>query len=618
MITLILRKKHILIFLIAVCLIAKNQTTVNAANPVKIVTGHKSDYSILIDVNADPVELFSASELQRYIELITGLQLLITNNADNQPYIAVGKPDFSSLKPETGNVDWDDSYSIRFSGSNILIGGLQPRGTLYGVYEFLERLGCRWYSPAIKELEPFAEKIPRLDDLSIEPLNIEVKPLMKYRKRDSDVGSRTFSPETWPAVIDWAAKQRSNIIAVSLKGYEKNREIIVREVKKRGMALMAGQHDVMKTFLPDEKYFSEHPDWYGFLEGKRTTHANGREVVFETADSNAVNTFTANFISYLKEHPEIDIFQLWPPDVAFWSESPESLVMGTPAERMASLVQKITIDVRNAGLKTRIAFLAYSYYTDPPVNMSFANDALVEFCPINQNFNYTLSSPSDKVNKEYYDQLRNWNSSFPGEIIHYSYYAKYSWRSLPVVLPLQIASEIREWHELGESGAGMYCEPGNWLSLEINHLAFSKASVDPGFNAEIWYDDYLSSRFGKAANNMKEYFALATKISLSALIPQSTGDNIDDYFKVQKKGTRVLKKAAKRADTEESRWIINRFSWQPEYLYLALQLRKSQIDKNEEGEKKFRKMISSLVLMHQGEGTTLDRGYGYKVSLIPD
>lgn len=614
----ILRKTKIIIFIIAVYLIVTDQNVVNAANPVKIVTGHKSDYSILIDKNADPVELFSASELQRYIELITGVHLLITVNAEYQPYIAVGKTYFSNFREETGNGDWDDRYSIRFSGRNIFIGGACSRGTLYSVYEFLESMGCRWYSPAIKELEKYAEKIPKLADLSIKPNNTEVKPMMKYRKRDADTGTRTFSTETWPAVIDWLSKQKTNIIAVSINGFEKNKKIILEEVNKRGIALMVGQHNVMDMFLSSKKYFNEHPEWYGFAEGKRTTHSRGREVVFETADSNAVRTFSDNLINYLKENTEIDIFQLWPPDVAYWSESPESLTLGSPAERMAIFVRRITRDVRNAGIMTKISFLAYSFYTDPPSDMSFEKDAIVEFCPINQNFNYALSDPADSINREYFKQLLRWIKSFPGEVIHYSYYGKYSWRSLPVVLPEQIASEIKEWHEIGEKGSGMYCEPGNWLALEINHLAFSLASADPEFNAKKWYNGYLKSRFSKAAPFMKRYYKMATDISLYALIPESSIDDINRFLKIQDKVQSELNKAVKNANTEESQWLTDKFSWQPEYLLLALQLKKAQINNDIIAETRFREMINDLVLNHRDEFMILDKGYGYKVPQIPE
>lgn len=596
------------IFIISFYLLANGQYYANA-RPVKIVSEHKSAYSILVSENADPVIRFSVSELQRYINLMTGVLIPVTTDASGHPYIAVKKQEHIDEDAES----WDDSYSIKYTDLNISITATGSRGVLYGVYEFLEKLGCRWYTPVTEALKPFAETIPDLNELIVEPENIDIKPFMRYRKRDADAGSRSFSPASWPAIIDWAAKQRTNIIAVSLAGFEKNREIIVREAKKRGLTLMVGQHSVMKTFLPREQFFDEHPDWYGLIGEKRTTYANEREVVFETSNEAALKTFTGNLVAYLRDHPEIDIFQLWPPDVAYWSESNESKSLGTPADRMAALVRKIFSEVRNSGLKTRISFLAYSYYTDPPADMSFDKDILLEFCPINQNFNYILSDGKDSANLEYFNQLGKWRKEYPGDIIHYSYYAKYSWRSLPVVLPRQIAQEIRLWHETGETGSSLYCEPGNWLSLEINHLVFSMASANPDFDVKRWYAGYLDSRFGKASEEMKKYFRLATEISLKALIPQSSGNLIDKFFKINDKAAGMMRKARINADKEEAKWIIDKLSWQPEYLYLALQLRKSQINEDVINEKIYMEKINTLIRNHQEEGTILDRGYGYKI-----
>ena len=285
---------------------------------------------------------------------------------------------------------------------------------------------------------------------------------------------------------------------------------------------------------------------------------------------------------------------------------------------MAKLVRKISSEVKKSGLKTRISFLAYSYYTDPPADMSFDEDILLEFCPINQNFKYALSDRSDSVNLEYSNSLKSWKKSFPGDIIHYSYYAKYSWRSLPVVLPHLIAEEIREGHDSGEAGSSIYCEPGNWLSLETNHLTFSIASADPDFNVKKWYREYLLSRFGRAAGDMRKYFKTASEISLGALIPQSFSNDIDRFFKLQQKASILMRKSLENADTQEAKWLINRLSWQPDYLLLALGLRKAQLDDDPKNENLYREKINTLIQDHQQEGTTLDRGYGYKVSSIPD
>ena len=64
---------------------------------------------------------------------------------------------------------------IRTDGPNLVIAGGKLRGTLYGVYSFLEdTAGCRWYTPAVS-------RIPSQQTLSIGDLDIAWKPHFEYR-----------------------------------------------------------------------------------------------------------------------------------------------------------------------------------------------------------------------------------------------------------------------------------------------------------------------------------------------------------------------------------------------------------------------------------------------------
>ena len=128
------------------------------AKPLKIVSNRKSDYCILIENDADSVIRFAASQLQEYIHRMTGTLLPVKTNSTKDPYIAVKQQEHNQHLSD--NLKLDDGYSIRFDGLNIIIEGTGSRGTLYGVYNFIEKLGCRWYSPGIEALKPFAEKIP--------------------------------------------------------------------------------------------------------------------------------------------------------------------------------------------------------------------------------------------------------------------------------------------------------------------------------------------------------------------------------------------------------------------------------------------------------------------------
>jgi hypothetical protein len=583
-------------------------TEAKPLNPVRTVR------AILLSPAPDPIERFAAEELQHYISQITGRPIPIVNHPGRDAFIAIGKNLATRELSIAPRYDGDDSFRIATYGGNLLLKGATPRGTLYAVYSLLERQGCWWFAPATPAIAGHHELVPYNPRLAFPVLDITEHPSMKYRKQEGDLGRRTHSAATWPAVIDWMAKQRSNVLALGLHAFEENRELLNRETAQRGLILEVGQHEVMNEFLPAERYFAAHPDWYGLIDGKRSLKAKGKSVVFETGNPQAVSTFEQNLIAYLKERPEIGIFQLWPPDAGFWSESPESQALGSPAERMALFVQHVTKSIRAAGLKTKVSFLAYSYYTEPPREMNFAPDVIVEFCPINRSYATTLDDPGSKVNVSYEQQLKEWVKQFPGEVSHYSYYAKYSWRSLPVVLPSQIARDIQHWQELGEVGTSIYCEPGDWLALEVNHLAFAKASWDSNSKTMVWYEAYLRARFGAAAIAMRSYFEHATRVSLDGLIPQSSKGDPQSCEGELTAARDAMNQAMKLADTVESKWMVNKLSWQVEYLEKAFALRTAQTNGDERAADEIRKSISSLIALHSNDGTALERGFGFKAA----
>lgn len=579
-----------------------------AAEPITLANDGKSGYVILLDTNASVVERFAAQELRDYFERITGARLPIVAEAALSPYIAVGR--IAGINVPS-RYDGDDSFRIRTIGPNIAIRGAAPRGTLYAVYGFLERLGCWFFSPDIKAMKGRSEYVPRKPTLAIDRIDVLEQPLMKYRKRDP--GSY-YVPNSWDVAIDWIAKSRANTIALNAHTYDHCRDQIKAELAKRGMWLEIGKHETMNRFLPKSRYYAEHPEWFGMIDGRRTDEDT---VVFETANPDAVAAFTANLIAYLKTRPEVDVYQIWPPDGARWSQSPESVRLGSPSERMALLVQHVQKAVKAAGLRTRIATIAYQRTIDPPTNMSFDKDTIVDFCPITRDYSMPLDdahlSPLGNVgqggarsaeNIRLKNALLGWTKRFPGEVVEYSYYAKGSWSSLPVVEPEQIASDCKYLAKIGVVGTDIYCQPGDWLAREVHHLAFARASWDADFDAARWYDEYLRIRFGAAADAMKRYYAIATQISLKGLIPQSVQGKPSDYYDQLAKARKMMAEAVAKVDTPNAKWAVGVLCWQPDYLAAALEVRQLEIDRRPMPEiKAARGKLADLFNSHLGDGS---------------
>jgi hypothetical protein len=298
------------------------------------------------------------------------------------------------------------------------------------------------------------------------------------------------------------------------------------------------------------------------------------------------------------------VFQVWPPDGCQWSQSSESLKAGPPSELMALLVQQTSKAVKAAGLKTKIAFLAYQRIIEPPKNMAYDKDTIVDFCPITRDYSIPLDDARRPENVRLNNALLGWTKSFPGEVVHYSYYSKGSWCSLPVAEPEQIASDVKHWRKIGECGTDIYCPPRDWLAREIHHLSFAGASWDANFDAAKWYDGYLKIRYGAAADAMKQYYKAATQVSLKGLIPQSAKGKPSDYTALVEQARKSMAEAMAKADTSEAKWAVKTLSWEPDYLAAALELKQARLDKKPQAEiSAARKKLVDLFASHVGDGS---------------
>ena len=125
--------------------------------------------------NASEAEIFAAQELRDYFEKITGKVLPVRTDgeAEEACEIVVGRTNRTGT-PDTDGLG-EDGFVIRSAGEKLFLTGGSPRGTLYAVYEFLERfLGCRFYASDF-------EKIPRCGRVALDPVDIRQVPVFTVR-----------------------------------------------------------------------------------------------------------------------------------------------------------------------------------------------------------------------------------------------------------------------------------------------------------------------------------------------------------------------------------------------------------------------------------------------------
>jgi len=144
-----------------------------------IAHGGKPQTVIVVAADATESERHAAAELSSFLARITGAKFETAERATakNFGHLLVGPGAAKQTLPEfTTDGLGSDGIAIRTVGSDLILAGGRPRGTLYAVYTFLEdQLDCRWWSSKVST-------IPKKPTIVIDRLNIRYVPVLEYRE----------------------------------------------------------------------------------------------------------------------------------------------------------------------------------------------------------------------------------------------------------------------------------------------------------------------------------------------------------------------------------------------------------------------------------------------------
>ncbi|HEY3418052.1 MAG TPA: DUF4838 domain-containing protein [Armatimonadota bacterium] len=221
------------------------------AATITLARGGKALVTIAVhSTGAIPAEKTAATELAAYLQKITGAPFTTVEETAlpaGTPAIYLGDTAFARAQGiDPGTLGAEESL-LRTVGKNLILTGGRPRGTLYAVYELLETtLGCRWYTP-------WTEVVPNLPVCKIPTLDRRVQPYMRFRSHYTHL-----SPDGWKM---YNAHNRFN--EVTTGGLDES----VGGGVAYGPRIFGGHG--FAPYLPVDKYFKDHPEYYSLRDGKR-------------------------------------------------------------------------------------------------------------------------------------------------------------------------------------------------------------------------------------------------------------------------------------------------------------------------------------------------------------
>ena len=588
---------------------------------MKIVENGKSDYVILTPGTPSASEALAAQELSKYIEFMSGAKLEIRAESAEAPSKAImvndlgryAGPYIDSDRPIVG-----DEYRIWAEGPTIHILGARGRSVLYGVYDLLDRLGCRFLAPNLSHYQGTNEIIPKKKTLSIDlSAPIIESPGLTFRKQYVEEG-HSHNAENLTRMAEWMPKARFNtlVIPTNYQGGDKVkwdnwRVKLAPELQKRDITIEVGGHgyqNFMNAEMENGKLFDQHPDWFGVDDTGSRTKSHNR--VFCTSNADAVKYLANNVVSYLKARPEIQIFDFWPPDGGKWCMCDKCKPLGTPSNRQAILISQVKDCLVKAGIDTRLEAIAYAAAVTPPESAKLIPDLLLDFCPIGQCFEVQINDPSSDKNADYIKQLKGLRAGFDGDISIYSYYRKYAWRSLPNLIPHYMQKDLQFYRTIPTQGISSYAEPGDWFTYELNHYMLGNLAWNQDADVDKLVAKFAEARYGSASKAaIHAYGLLEELVRHYCCIPGTTLKSLDGETKAQEKivtEMRALEAAKSTVADAGIKRNIDRLLLTFEYVRLDLDVQKARAAKSPKSEQQSKvKAVADFLDAHEADGISI-------------
>lgn len=509
--------------LLAPCPAAARRDTKAAASTPTVALAREGTTPFRIEVRSPgAVEAgFAAGELTKYLTKISGAALEAASaKTPPGPRIVIGmRKDLSAadrglLPPPAKGFD---GYAIAVSARTgnpprIVIGGDQPRGLVYAVYDLLERLGCRFTHPALDPGDP--EIVPSARDLTLpagkwavaSPLRYRTLAWFEWRKPNPDDLATT--PEELAAQIDWAMKCRYNAFESAAIELPPDHPLAraLHAAKQRGMLLQSPGHN-FDLFLPsDPATFSAHPDWFGLRKGRRVPHAAyGAQFCWTNAE--ARKAFTENVVAFVKERPDLDILELSGLDGGSMAPACECDACAKQGstdnviDLLNGVVQRLAKERPDLVVET---LGGYQYAQTPPRSAKPDPRLRVFWADWDRVPMAGYSSPSYAKR---ISGLEAWVQAFDGRVTVFQYYAdhyKHAWFMGPLAVQMIEDRDYVLKHRIDGLLTLLYPD-GYWWRSSLNAWlagnVFFDASVDPF----ALLRSYALAYYGPAGEPMAAY-----------------------------------------------------------------------------------------------------------------
>ncbi len=453
----------------------------------------RASCTILVHRQATPPERHAAEELAYFLREVSGATFPIRSvedaAAETGPSLRVGAAACKGIiSPSEIARLGQEGYILRTKGNALAIAGGRPRGTLYGVYSFLEdHLGCRWFTPQVT-------RVPKKKRVVVPSLDRTFVPRLEYRDLDY-VDARD---------PDWAAFNKLNGRSVRYDN--------IRQFERRGGLVLYGPFvHTFNQILPPKSYFRQHPEYFSEVNGKRL--AERTQLCLSNPDVLRIATDTVR--RWMKDQPYATIFSVSQNDWSNYCTCPECRRIAAEEGSQSGVYLRFVNAIADAVGKefpdNAVDMLAYQFTLTPPAKTVARRNVIVRICDIDCCFAHPLTNPdeAEKTNREFVRALRRWGEICP-RLYVWDYAINFSHLTLPYPNLYVLKPNINFF--IAQGAKGVY-EQANSSSkggefAELRAWLLAKTLWDPAYDTDRAIDEFLEGYYEEAAAPLRRYINL--------------------------------------------------------------------------------------------------------------
>ena len=503
-------------------------------------------WDIVVGGDALPSERYAAEQFQSHVELATGLKLrVVDTTARPDRHVFIG-PSQAMLASEVGfdtQEYGEEDLRIVVRKGNIAIAGGRPRGTLYGVYTFLE--------------DYFGVRFLTAD-------HTHVPPVGSWRV----VGpvDRIYHP---PVVMRWSCYGETNRDPTFAARLRNN--TVTQDPELGGVSGVTLINHSFYRQIDSKTYGTEHPEYYCEIGGKRLASVKSDAYDNEPCLTNpdVLRIVTAAVLKEIEQNPSRRNVSVSQNDNDKYCRCANCAAIdereGMPMGSLLTFVNAVADEVAREHPDVLVGTLSYWYSRKPPKSIKPRPNGQIQLCSIECCLIHAIDDPNCPQNVQFCQDMRNWGR-LTDNVSIWNYNTNFMNYLLPCPNLRVIEPNVRFF--VANHAIGVFMQAaGDAQSAELSDLRnymIGNLIWDPSRSGEKLMAEFLTLHYGNAAAPIRRYIdmihdaAEAGGVHRNCFANRARGYGIDQSL--APKALQLFDEARQLADTDDVRKRVEKAS----------------------------------------------------------